>query len=1051
MYKHYESSEDVFVDREEHIEWMSNALERCKKKSVVLHLKGIGGIGKSSLLNHWINIHERTIRLDCEQYSDFYHRLNILAKGAALLGIKLQRFDILWQIRQRFIEGVEPVKEEGRLWAKEVIMAIPFIGSLASIGSAINAVGTKITPKLKGKYSTVGKWLQEQLGKNHIEKLLEILWKEPRRAEFLFLEALLEDINNRESINIPIIFLLDHFEYVDEMKTLWKYSGHKINETELWAIFLSNISNSVGVLASRRPAAASLDMEFEETELLELDRDSCFEMLELQDVSDKELQGRIVSVSGGNPFVIDAICDWIKTSDVSVSEIEDLRADTLADVRLQVWRRLFSQAEGLMDIINRAGLVSFFSREIMEIITPAFTSDLWNRMTNLSFVKDRGDGTYVLHDLADDLVKAELGSRLKDISNEVALLLMKGYEATEDYTLLGLSFSVEAHSSLMNVFEKIIYKWIDFSWNGMFREALIFLDAISIESPIARAVVNVGRGWHLSIQNRVSEGEEAIRSAIESLKTVEGITDSERNRLLAIFCSHLGMLMDFWGRLDEAEEMLVESLNLYHEVTESPPNSLAYGRELREKSMTLRSLGRLMISKGDSQEAMQFLESSLETIEKWAKIEKEMTQEHISREVSFVLGALAQVSLATNNLSKTEEISRRMLKAADTPVIRISSLYFLGNSLALRGQLNEAKKVIMEKVKEAKKLSDVSPDWQGYVGALDDLFFVLRLRGDYHQAAEIAQQITALHKEFVNKAPEIHLSYFADIHRFQGIVSRKMGKLKEAEIAYQTGITLAREYIKMTDSRNESILITILNDYGVLLHQKDDLQKAEERLRKAIEICRRSSDESVDLLVDNRELSACLCNLGAIMLNCDRDREAEELLRESLLLRRKIQKEAPEVFYYPSYIASSLNNLAVFYGKSGSCEDCEKCLIEALETRMKYRTEETSEVYDPGLVAVLSNIGKLRALLGDISGSRDTFSKAVASARELYQRNPETHRQALIQVLCNMHYVASDDDADNTLKEEISAELLQLGVRRIPMQLMWFVEISESLKTSETF
>ncbi|MHA3964356.1 MAG: ATP-binding protein [Candidatus Thorarchaeota archaeon SMTZ1-45] len=84
MYKHYETSEDVFVDREEQIKWMNDALEKCKEKSVVLHLKGIGGIGKSSLLNHWVNTHEKTIRLDCEQNSDFYQRLNVLAKGAVL-------------------------------------------------------------------------------------------------------------------------------------------------------------------------------------------------------------------------------------------------------------------------------------------------------------------------------------------------------------------------------------------------------------------------------------------------------------------------------------------------------------------------------------------------------------------------------------------------------------------------------------------------------------------------------------------------------------------------------------------------------------------------------------------------------------------------------------------------------------------------------------------------------------------------------------------------------------------------------------------------------
>jgi hypothetical protein len=90
MYKHYESAETIFVDREEYIEWMNEALRRCKEKSVVLHLHGIGGIGKSSLLDYWSRTIESTIRLDCEQYTEFYHRLNVLAKGAVYLGVKLE-------------------------------------------------------------------------------------------------------------------------------------------------------------------------------------------------------------------------------------------------------------------------------------------------------------------------------------------------------------------------------------------------------------------------------------------------------------------------------------------------------------------------------------------------------------------------------------------------------------------------------------------------------------------------------------------------------------------------------------------------------------------------------------------------------------------------------------------------------------------------------------------------------------------------------------------------------------------------------------------------
>ncbi|MFX0046169.1 MAG: hypothetical protein ACFE8Z_09995, partial [Candidatus Hermodarchaeota archaeon] len=451
MYERFEPSERVFVDREEYLYWMAEALERCKEKSVVLHLRGIGGIGKSSLLDYWKSTIDDTIRLDCEQYTDFYARLNVIAKGAVLLGVNLRRFDVLWQIRQRFVEGVEPVKEKGREWAKEVVMAIPFVGSLASIGSAIGAVGASVSPKIKARYGDLGDWLHTRLGKDYIQRLLEILWKEPRHAEFLYLDALLEDLNNRKKAEKPIVLLLDHSEHVDDERCRWRYGGREISETELWYVFLTSLSNCVGVMASRQalPSTTSEELEVEESELTELDRESCIELLEQRLIGDPELQDRIVSVSGGNPFVIGAICDVAESGSLSLNDVEDLRADTLEAVRLRTWRRLFSQAQDLLSLVEKAGLVPFFNRRIMTVVAPDMRTDHWDRLIRLSFVRDRGDGTWVVHDLARELIIAELGQRLEHSTAQVAHSLEESSIEESDYTLLGLATSVQALASEM--------------------------------------------------------------------------------------------------------------------------------------------------------------------------------------------------------------------------------------------------------------------------------------------------------------------------------------------------------------------------------------------------------------------------------------------------------------------------------------------------------------------------------------------------------------------------------------------------------------------------
>jgi hypothetical protein len=41
VYERYEPTDRIFVDREEYLEWMEEALQRCEEKSVALHLRGI--------------------------------------------------------------------------------------------------------------------------------------------------------------------------------------------------------------------------------------------------------------------------------------------------------------------------------------------------------------------------------------------------------------------------------------------------------------------------------------------------------------------------------------------------------------------------------------------------------------------------------------------------------------------------------------------------------------------------------------------------------------------------------------------------------------------------------------------------------------------------------------------------------------------------------------------------------------------------------------------------------------------------------------------------
>ncbi len=985
MYKHYGTSDDVFVDREEHIEWMNNALERCKTESVVLHLKGIGGIGKSSLLNHWVNTHEKTVRLDCYQYSDFFQRLNILAKGAVVQGIKLQRFDILWQIRQRFVEGVEPVKEEGRTWAKEVVMAIPFIGSLASIGSAISAVGSKVTPKLKGKYGAIGKWLQEQLGKNYVECLLEVLWKEPRRAEFLYLSAFLEDINDRDDQTLPVLFLFDHFEHIDDLNAQWRYRKKRISESELWTIFLSNLSNCVGVLASRRPATKSKGIHIEETELLELDRESCFEMLELQEVANKELQERIVSVSGGNPFVLDTICDMLETGDVSIEDLDCLQADTLEDVRLKTWRRLFSRAEGLYDMVNRAGLVPHFNKDVMTIIAPSMTGDQWDRLKGLSFVRERSDGTYVLHELAKELVVSELGNRLGEITKEVADRLENAYEKESDLSLLGMAISVLSHFSSDDSISKLRGHIDDLVEDGLIKEALLLLNSVILESDDGHFILRGLQGKLLWRANRIVEAEIELRSSIEYFQSFSGNISLNHKQFFADCFTQLGYTLYRLLDINNARNAFQEAINLQRDLVSTAGHEHAI-----DLGLSLIDLSRLILEREpDTAERL-----ALEAI----RILNQTDDKNDVIRLAKLTKAYDTLGLARGNLFKWDEEETALREALkiqqeilnlkpDSPSVlnRLAAAFNnLGYAIWKWGREKETLDLIEQSEYYNRKAAALQLDtyrWSLAISLQNCGFQYLRMR-NLILAERYFREATDL---LENRPPDVEgywLGQFGYVLSGLSYVCLEKGEFQESIELVNKAVEIRRELMKIAPW-NPGFGFA-LNVSGIVHSVTKNKAIAEESFKEAVEILEGAitDPQHVPLF-----LASSKNNYGVHLLRLGRLSEAIDMLGEVVQILRDYMKLAPEL--HPGWFAVILTNLAVAYKQNDNLGDAEKLLKEALnlESRLMEIAPESYHYFREYTLRVYSSLciqkgegNRGESLLSEASEMSQRFSDLVITS-----------------------------------------------------------------------
>ncbi|MFX1474230.1 MAG: tetratricopeptide repeat protein [Promethearchaeota archaeon] len=981
MFERFEPAERVFVNREEHLAWMADALGRCQDQSVVLHLRGIGGIGKTTLLEHWDRTVEASIFMDCSRVTEFFDRLDMLAKGAARLGIKLRRFDLLWSIRLRFVKGVEPVKEPGRSWAFDVIKPLPFIGNLVSISKAIRAVGMKLSPRLKKRFGDVATWLRKSLGKNFMEKLLEMLWKDPHLAEALYLDALLEDLSARKQKQ-PLLVLLDHFEQVDSEQLRWRYSGRKVSEHELWYVFLSSLSNSVGVTASRRELSTRLGEEVtvEEAELTELDVPSCHDLLSERGITEKELQSRIVSVSGGNPFVLSTICDIAEIGELSVEEMESLRAETLEEVRLKTWRRLFSRAEGLHEIIDYAGLLPHFTRDSLTLLVPHLKTDHWKRLIHLSFVRHREDGTWDLHDLARELVLAELGDRLPKLALVTASTLEGAAKERADAALQGIALSVQALVDEPEAIDKIIPVFFELrNSSAGAPAALTLLASVRFATNPGRATLHWLKGVALGL--RYSEAQQEFQEAVRLFRSLAAEHPDKYLLYLVSVLTNFASLHRNMSRTTEADTLLQEALPILEDLRQQGERPFLGSPDIHLELLASAQTGYALnlMFQGRFTEAETAMQKALTLRREYAQKDP--------RSILLLVSILPMQSilyLFSGRPSKGEECIQEALGIIRGKEKELGFWWFYSAGwvhhfytliLLFTSRLVEAEMVIrkaVEYLQEYVKQRKGGPESQQHLArSINLLCVVLRHLGQFGEAEETIQEAITIYRGISEAEEWGSIPLSATLSNFAGLL-RQTGRLGEAEKTYKEAMTHHRLFKDLIEGLFRCSVVSCYNNYSLLLRQTNRLAEAEALLREALQIIQSfaSKQDFIDMYQ-----ALLLNNLGVALAQANKQEEGEAVFREVLMIRRRLAAKTPSMYVW--MLVSTLNNMGVWYQQRGQLAEAQQHYEEALEYHDALIANE-SKIYQSYIIPPLCNL----ALLLEATGAPSKTVKKLRAQLE---------------------------------------------------------------------
>jgi tetratricopeptide (TPR) repeat protein len=1014
---------------------MESALANCEEKTQLLYLHGIGGIGKSSILDYWDTTIDRSIRLDCEQYTDFYDRLNIIAKEAVHFGVNLRRFDFIWHLRLRFIQGLEPAQETGRSWAFDVLNVIPFVGEMANIAVAIHSVGKKVKSKLKGKLNTVAKWLKDRLGDDYGQNVLEMMWKHPRDTEMLFLDALLEDLNERKKKE-PLLFLMDHFENVDTEHERWKFKGKQVSERDLWCFFLSSIVCSVSALASRYPVTRMLisEISITEMELMELEKKYCIEIMNNRGIEDEETQNRVYNVTLGNPFVTHAVCDMLEFGDTSLTDIDGLQANTLDEVRLKTWRKLFSRVEDLLEPINRAGLVPSFNQSIVKSIFPSLTADQWDRMQRLSFVRKRTEDEYILHDLSKELVRVELGTRLEGLVKEVTQLLESASIEKSNPRLLGYAVSVLSITNPDSAYKKLLSHSLDFLWSLKVQEGNEFLHAIETQSEAGKGLILAAKSQLLILAGRSIDGEHIISEAVDIYKSLD-VSILENRYYRAIVQQALGLIKHTVNKAEEAEAAYRNSVDLSWEIITNPTDIISDFEVKSVLANTLLFYGNFLQETDRMNEGKATLEEALDIFSEIEHLVSERDSTGYYRGVSRSLALLSHLSNWSGEYIKAEEYARKSLKHHVGPFNRIMGMIFLGRALSYQGRLIEAEQIGLQTLEISREVERNLPRVQFLPMVLAQLSMTQARLSKWKEAISSNEEQLRIMEKLFEESPDedVYTSSFTFYRT--GFFRMREGKYEEAESYLKRAIDGFKLMSDRASLESNRWYILSLCYYGVLLGLTNRASEAMEILNRALDLGQqyiRDRPESANFPYFQTKPMG---QIGVIHLKLGEIEKAGDLLKQALdSCRENLKKDPGDPLDSPNTLAAILNNLGIYFILIDSPQEARKAFDEAYSIRTEI-ARRIPEFYMPGLIDLHNNLAVLHWRENDEEQAIKSIKQAIEIAEGISTKCPEVTLANIPRVLGNYIMLCG--------KESITGfpEELRISIPKdTPRELLWCIE-----------
>ncbi len=982
-----------FVNRTEILEELNNWARESREgnKRVVL-LEGMGGIGKSVLLEKWIEglgESELPVALvKCDDFlTDLLGKAEQIAKDLKRHDIKTPRFDVIRIIHRRVMNDYEPadiVDSKSPLW--DFAAMLPVVGQIGGALSIARDISFKVKGYLEKRRGRIAIWFREWFeSKDYHEELLRVITQESVVEDFLILDALQADIDEAES---NAIIILDVFETVFDHSNDQRRTGKVVlvdnlqfAEEDLWLQFLSQ-SSVLGVISGQRVpdvkrSTGLFGNHVEYRRVEPLNKAWSAELMQRYQIPESMHQG-MADVSGGHPQIISMLCYAYISDSSSKEEILSMQGGTIEKVREDALTILFRHLPKSIETLARiAAMAPFFDVEILMEATskhPEFASKgLFNQFMKLNIIENREAG-WSLHECVRTPILADLTeSFLQEWCPRLSEVMKTRFKKTRQFEYLAAAIMItslldetKAFVSLVKIVEELDRRY---SYGDIV--SLLSSSVIQFKSQNATALLDRLHSRVLMSVEQFERAEvyarQAIGHASEFLSAYYGVSAT-----------------DFEEGLVHVSAELVERIK-----SNSKPISEFYRCNL--------ALVEVLYYRKKNDEAVELTEKQLASLKKLKQIIA--TEEELYYSFLRFRGWL---HISQNEHTEAEAVFQEMVQIRRSQIDSDSSqgksklgtaLHDHGIILRTLGKLEECE-VIYQEILEIRKEAGMAPSTAN-IHSSYGILLIAMLR--WEEAVEHFKECLRIRKTLAEKHPNAFLPGVASVYNSLATLLRDQGYYEEARTYFDEALKILRGLSEKLPITYDEQYAGLLNGYAALLRRLGQNEDAEEYLRESIRVRRELAEEYG---IDNSiPLCFSFTTLAVLLRNTGRFDEALELYEEAGDINRALAEKSPQV--YLGSLAYHLNEVGILLRKMRRYDEAQENFEEALRIYQNL-VEKVSESHRDSVGFTLTNLGVLLEKVRNYESAEETFLEAVDIYRELVSESRDGSQQQLAFVLSSL-------------------------------------------------